>query len=345
MLRLVTVVVAEKKNRSQRLSRNAADGFVIIWRKIGPLFQLGARVPKGALLFSGLWVHATDQDSRDGSLCLLWHWPVRSSWRSQLGEPSALRICAASSEEASFAPPGESCTSRRLPPWARSAPTPGQASPTSKERTLNQFLWKWVGRVPRTMSQLRRPPTKPTLLTMLRPGPLDQVFIHLSTPWKGNRFSSSAWKELALTWARCVHGSVCQLRPRLSVAEFCTEPSREVRGEDLAAKNGFSLRTTRRAVLLVPLHWAGSSPEDGGEVVALHPFVCLGWLAAGTHGCGGERLLCTGDKSCSGLGSAAGEKPARLHQGAANPVVCMALSGRRLSRTILLKIPSQPQEA
>lgn len=74
-----------------------------------------------------------------------------------------------------------------------------------EERTLNQFLWKWVGRVPRTTSQLRRPPTKPTLLTMLRPGPMDQVFIHLSTPWERQQVFKQRLKRLALTWARCVH--------------------------------------------------------------------------------------------------------------------------------------------
>lgn len=74
-----------------------------------------------------------------------------------------------------------------------------------EERTLNQFLWKWVGRVSRTTSQLRRPPTKPTLLTILRPGPLDQVFIHLSTPWERQEVCRQCLKRLAPTWAHCVH--------------------------------------------------------------------------------------------------------------------------------------------
>ncbi|KAM7245452.1 hypothetical protein CapIbe_003978 [Capra ibex] len=74
-----------------------------------------------------------------------------------------------------------------------------------EERTLNQFLWKWVGWVSRTTSQLRRPPTKPTLLTILRTGPLDQVFIHLSTPWERQEVCRQCLKRLAPTWARCVH--------------------------------------------------------------------------------------------------------------------------------------------
>ena len=128
-------------------------------------------------------------------------------------------------------------------------------------------------------------------------------------------------------------GRVCRLLSRLSVAEFCTEPSREVRGRS-RGQNGFSLQyhTQRSVTSATPPSRIFS--ENGGDVVALHKLghAWVGWLLVHTEAVvKGFSVLET--KTALGLASAAGEKPARLHQGAVERV-CMALGGCRLSRTI-----------
>lgn len=159
-----------------------------------------------------------------------------------------------------------------------------------------------MDRAPRATSPLRRPPTKPTLLTMLRPSPLDQVFIHLSTPWEKQEVFEQQLKKLALTWARCVHWS------RLSAA---VPPQRS--GVLYGTLAGSSGKISRPKRVFPPVPHAAQcyqchSPEQDllrewwGRGCASQVGPCLGWLAAGTHGGGGERLLCTRDKNCSGLG-------------------------------------------
>lgn len=146
----------------------------------------------------GLWEHATDQDSRDGSLCLLWHWPVRSSWRST--EPSALRICAASSGKPARAPGSRAHRGDCLR---------GQEAPQHPVRLLQQARGTY---------------SEPVSVEMGGPGITDHVTAQASTNQTDTFDNTEArptgpslhppfhtvvcrqcLKRLAPTWARCVH--------------------------------------------------------------------------------------------------------------------------------------------
>lgn len=129
--------------------------------------------------------------------------------------------------------------------------------------------------------------------------------------------------------------SVCQLRPRLSVAEFCTEPSREVRGRS-RGQNGFSLQyhTPRSVASATPLSRIFS--EDGGEVVALHQLghTWVGWLLVHTDAVV-KGFSVQETKAALGLALLLERnQPGFTKELLIERVVCMALGGRRLSRTI-----------
>ena len=162
-----------------------------------PKFQ---RVPCCSLR---LWEPAPDPDGRDGSR--VFFGIVSQEFAAVNRGLSSAHVCSLFRETAPRPRPWASCTSRRLTLVGKNRPNTRSGFSKEEGRTLNPFLWKRVDRAPRTMSQLRPPPNKPTLLTMLRPGPLDQVFIHLSTPWERHEVFKQRLKRLALTWVRCVH--------------------------------------------------------------------------------------------------------------------------------------------
>lgn len=127
---------------------------------------------------------------------------------------------------------------------------------------------------------------------------------------------------------------VCQLQSRLSVAEFCTEPSREVRGKS-RGQNGFSLQhhTPRGVARAGPP--SGIFSQDAGDVVALHQLghAWVGWLLVHTEAVvkgfsvpetnAALRLALLLERNQPGF-----TKELLIER------VCVALGGRRLSRTI-----------